>query len=264
MTRIMWNFEMVKEYFADNNCRLLSSEYIKAKSKLNYICECGTVACISFDKFKQGQRCRSCKVRKSAEKNRHSYEYIKSFFEEKGCQLLSKSYDSNKEKLKYKCNCGNISYIAFAKFQYGQRCRKCQARTISEKLRGPNSINWDHSRTLEERIKDRRYPEYYEWRRKVFERDDFTCQVCGLRGGRLNAHHIQAFAKFPELRTEASNGITLCSDCHSTYHRKIEHNTATLEGWDYFNNEYIEPPFAGEEDENAYIEYLESLTCTRI
>jgi 5-methylcytosine-specific restriction endonuclease McrA len=260
----MWNFEMVKEFFESKNCTLISTEYIKAKSKLDYICECGTTASISFDKFKQGQRCYKCKASRSGGLNKHSYHYVKNFFEEKGCQLLSKSYEDNKQKLKYKCECGNVSQIAFAKFQSGQRCDKCKSRKLSEKLRGPNASNWDHSRTMEERIKDRRYPEYYEWRRQVFERDDYTCQICGLRGGKLNAHHIQAFARFPELRTETSNGITLCNDCHSLYHRKIEHNTATTEGWKYFISDFLEPPFAGEEDEDAYIEYLESNTRSSV
>lgn len=259
MSRIMWTFEMVKEYFEQNNCKLLSKEYVRAKNKLDYICECGTTATISLDKFRQGQRCATCKAKKCGQ-NKHSYEYVKQYFDKQGCELLSKTYFGNKEKLTYKCVCGNISRIAFAKFQSGQRCKKCKSRNISERHRGPNSVNWDHSRTMEERIKDRRYPEYYEWRRNVFERDDFTCQICGLRGGRLAAHHIQGFAKYPDLRTEVSNGITLCADCHKTYHRKIEHNTATLDGWEYFTTDFLEPPHAGEEDDDAYIEHLEAIS----
>lgn len=260
MPRVMWNFEMVKEFFEKEGCTLLSKEYVKAKGKLEYICECGNIASITFDKFKHGQRCYKCRGRKNGDRSRHSYEYVKRFFEERGCQLLSKDYSDNKEKLMYKCSCGSVAFIAFAKFQAGQRCARCKSRKLSEKLRGPNASNWDHSRTEEERIKDRRYPKYYQWRRDVFERDNYTCQICGDRGGRLNAHHIQAFAKFPDLRTEESNGVTLCSDCHSTYHRKIEHNTATMEGWEYFTTDFLEPPFAGEEDDDAYYQYLEDAT----
>ena len=56
--------------------------------------------------------------------------------------------------------------------------------------------------------------EYEEWRRKVFERDLYTCQDCGQIGGYLQADHIKPFAYFPDLRFELSNGRTLCIDCH--------------------------------------------------
>lgn len=58
------------------------------------------------------------------------------------------------------------------------------------------------------------------WRRKVFERDKYTCQECGTIGGVLNAHHIKAFAKFPDLRFDIANGVTLCKSCHTNIHRK--------------------------------------------
>lgn len=55
---------------------------------------------------------------------------------------------------------------------------------------------------------------YIEWREAIYERDDYTCQLCGERGGRLNADHIKPFALFPKLRLELSNGRTLCESCH--------------------------------------------------
>lgn len=58
---------------------------------------------------------------------------------------------------------------------------------------------------------------YKDWRKSVFERDNYTCQDCGVTGDKayLTAHHIKAFAYFVELRYELSNGKTLCEDCHS-------------------------------------------------
>ena len=53
-----------------------------------------------------------------------------------------------------------------------------------------------------------------EWRTTVFKRDDFTCRACGVKGGRLQAHHVKAFKAHPELRHVLSNGLTLCLDCH--------------------------------------------------
>jgi 5-methylcytosine-specific restriction endonuclease McrA len=56
--------------------------------------------------------------------------------------------------------------------------------------------------------------QFKEWRKAVFERDDYTCQRCGLRGGKLEPHHIFRFAYFPEFRFSVANGMVLCFDCH--------------------------------------------------
>lgn len=68
----------------------------------------------------------------------------------------------------------------------------------------------------------RSVPEYAEWRRSVFERDDYTCQRCGKRGGKLNAHHLKPFAKYIDHRFEINNGVTLCEKCHRTVHKDKE------------------------------------------
>lgn len=75
---------------------------------------------------------------------------------------------------------------------------------------------------------------YQNWRRAVFERDNYTCQICQERGGELNADHIKPFAALvresqvadigeawdcPTL-WDVANGRTLCLPCHR--------NTATF------------------------------------
>ena len=55
---------------------------------------------------------------------------------------------------------------------------------------------------------------YQDWRRQVFERDDFTCQICGVRGGKLHADHILPYSSNPDLRLSLDNGRTLCIPCH--------------------------------------------------
>jgi hypothetical protein len=59
---------------------------------------------------------------------------------------------------------------------------------------------------------------YRQWRKQVFERDKYTCQVCGQVGGNLAAHHLDNYAKFKKLRYIVSNGICLCANCHKQFH----------------------------------------------
>lgn len=62
--------------------------------------------------------------------------------------------------------------------------------------------------------------EMKECRKRVFERDNYTCMNCGKVGGNLNAHHIKPFSVYPKLRFELSNGLTLCKSCHINLHKK--------------------------------------------
>lgn len=54
-----------------------------------------------------------------------------------------------------------------------------------------------------------------KWRKAVFERDNYTCQECGIKGGKLCADHIKPYALFPDLRWILENGQTLCRKCHA-------------------------------------------------
>ena len=71
---------------------------------------------------------------------------------------------------------------------------------------------------------------YYYWRKSVFERDKYTCRLCGTVGAFLNAHHIKPWVSFPELRYELFNGMTLCAyPCHRIIHKQIKLTQLFLE-----------------------------------
>jgi len=48
----------------------------------------------------------------------------------------------------------------------------------------------------------------------IFERDDYTCQVCCKRGGNLQVDHIKSWKDYPDLRFDINNCRTLCAKCH--------------------------------------------------
>ena len=68
--------------------------------------------------------------------------------------------------------------------------------------------------------RNRSTKKYRAWRKAIFERDDYTCQVCRKRGGKLEAHHIEPWAVCMKKRYDVSNGITLCKDCHKQIHKR--------------------------------------------
>lgn len=68
-------------------------------------------------------------------------------------------------------------------------------------------------------VKIRNFHEMDIWRKLVFERDNYTCQLCG-NNKKIHAHHIKRFKHFKELRTDINNGITLCKKCHNSIHGK--------------------------------------------
>ena len=117
-----------------------------------------------------------------------------------------------------------VSYKGENNPMYGktrtQAERKAISRTrvalgSSSRERNPN---WKGGIT-KSRISEMNTTQYKDWRKAVFERDNFTCQLCGKRGGNLQAHHIKSWIKYPELRYELSNGQTLCLTCHKTTYK---------------------------------------------
>ena len=59
--------------------------------------------------------------------------------------------------------------------------------------------------------------QYRVWRAAVLARDGNKCTKCDATDN-LHAHHIKSFDKFPELRYDVSNGLTVCDNCHSKIH----------------------------------------------
>lgn len=115
-------------------------------------------------------------------------------------------------KEKYK-NGSRISYSKGKK----QSIETIKKRSLSLP-HGKNHHWWKGGVTKGNR-KERSSLEIKLWRKSVFERDNFTCQKTGKRGGKLVAHHINNFSEFKELRTSIENGVTLSRESHIKFHK---------------------------------------------
>jgi endogenous inhibitor of DNA gyrase (YacG/DUF329 family) len=105
--------------------------------------------------------------------------------------------------------------------------RRCLAIWQSKHQTGENAPRWDGGITKLQKL-IRGCSKYKEWIKAVFERDDYTDVITGIRGGTLNAHHIISFAELLvkynietleeaincEALWDIENGITLDRDNH--------------------------------------------------
>lgn len=90
------------------------------------------------------------------------------------------------------------------------------ARSARERMTGPANPNWKGGISQQTW---RQTLEYQLWRKQVFQRDSYQCQLCGNdEGGNLTAHHTKPADQYPELRYDLANGMTVCELCHSQIH----------------------------------------------
>lgn len=131
------SYKEVKNFFEENECILLSTEYENNKQLLDYICICGKQDKKRFRDFKNGQRCKECAINNNADRQRHSYKFINNQFEKEGCILLSIVYENSNQVLDYICSCGNKSKVRYYSFKQGVRCKECGIKKYSNSQKYP-------------------------------------------------------------------------------------------------------------------------------
>lgn len=141
-------------------------------------------------------------------------------------QLGEKSHYWQGGKIEVVCKCGKV----FDVYKYrvpgangSVSCsRSCAKRGIklsietrkkqSDAHKGEKSYLWKGGITpfnKAERVKFQ-----HGMQKLVFQRDDYTCQLCGIKGVDLQVDHIQSWAEYVELRFSMDNCRTLCAKCH--------------------------------------------------
>lgn len=160
------------------------------------------------------------------------------FSVKKGTKIIVKVNDLSKGshvKIKVKCDlCGKEYDIVYKDYiRYVDKngiitCLKCVKEETREKQRNTkigkytreNNPNWNPNLTDEERESDRNLTDGYNcFVSRVLKRDNYTCQCCNKKSDKcMVVHHLDGYNWCKEKRTDETNGITLCKNCHENFH----------------------------------------------
>lgn len=117
----------------------------------------------------------------------------------------------NQEAILCACGCGQQVPVMRRHFHVG-----IQRYLHGHNAKGEGNPNWKGGIS---EIQDRRRSSagIRKWRRLIWERDGFRCQMPDCLqpdSSEFHAHHIIGFEKELDAKFEIWNGITLCPDCH--------------------------------------------------
>lgn len=134
-------FKQIERFCNKNDIEIKCKTYISNGFEFDARCKiCNKEWKATYSKFKKGQGCSFCAIKKGAKKRGYTYKFVKNFVEKEGYKLISKEYVSCKEHLLIKCKeCNENWKVSFDNFKSGTRCPKCFDYTASKK-RSKNPI----------------------------------------------------------------------------------------------------------------------------
>lgn len=104
---------------------------------------------------------------------------------------------------------------------------------------GEQNVLWNSEKTREQRQKDRKLHENWQWRKDIFERDNYTCQITGERKGNyLIVHHLNSYNSDIANRFNIDNGITILENIHKLFHHQYGYGNNTKEQFEEFKQNY--------------------------
>lgn len=131
-----------------------------------------------------------------------------------------------------RCTCGNLTRVRTDNLTNGHiKSCGCYRRDL------PRLTKFNPNLSEADRVRQRRYPDgtrpLLKLSKQIYARDDYTCFVCGTRGCRLAAHHLEPWALYPDLRYDLANLVTLCKECHYQFHQ-LYGNDCDLDDFEEF------------------------------
>lgn len=180
--------------------------------------------------------CEECKGVPISQTQRKSTDKIrKELAEFTDCKWIGDEceYVNTSSKLTFICNNNHIFPSSLDNLKNKKRKGTCPICSFEKYHIGKGHWNWKGGITSGV-MKLRNSIEYKNWRKEIFKRDDYRCQCCNERGGKLHGHHILNFSDHSDLMFDINNGITLCKRCHYKFHKKYKKHDNTREQLDEF------------------------------
>lgn len=228
-------FEEIKEGFAKKGYSLLITreEYVDARTRIPIMDKLG-YKCMSTYEF-----INKFKPLYFSAKNPFVMDNIKLWLDLNGdgtLELLDSVYENAHTHLNLYCKIHKTHFtMTWNNLSKGKKCRLCAI----DRNKGENNNKFNPNLTDEERwLKRKLYGKesYAKWRTSVFERDKYSCVLCGVKG-KINAHHKNSWDKHPNDRLNVENGVTLCVECHKDFHKKYGAGNNTKQQFEeWFNN----------------------------
>jgi len=192
--------EFIRSEFKKENYKLLTTEYVNAYQKLDYICPQGHKYSIRWNDWHRNHRCPYCEGNA-----RLTIEFIRFEFKKEGYKLLSNKYVNAFQKLNYICPKGHKASITWSNWRHDKRCPICKAINMS----GPNHPMWKGGIACEPYCPiwlDKKFKE------SILERDNYQCQNpdCWGTSEKICGHHID----YDKKNCDPSNIIIVCNSCN--------------------------------------------------
>jgi len=174
------------------------------------------------------------KISEAVKRNHHRYWAGKTFSPEHR-RKLSEAGEGHDVSPETRTKISKANVVSHRGLKHSEEWKRHMSLTMRGRFLGEQSPNWKGGVTpANKRI--RKSPEYADWRKAVFTRDNWTCKKHGDKGGRLHPHHILNFSQHPSVRFDPDNGITLCEEAHRQFHKEYGKQNNSYEQMKSFLN----------------------------
>lgn len=140
-------------------------------------------------------------------------------------------YVKNNRKVKIICPTHGEFFQTPSSHMTGIGCSKCgHGRTAGE-----NHHNYKDGKA-KERANTRKDAGYIKWLKIIKDGKEYCecCETKFMEGNKAVAHHLNAYYSYPDQRTDPSNGVCICEECHMEFHAIYNRGTNTKHQYQLF------------------------------